>query len=319
MAMKAAVLRRYGSADAISIEDREMPLPARGEVQVRVQAASLNPLDLKIMSGALRWRVRAAPPRGLGIDFAGLISAIGEDVTSWRVGEAVFGSLDPWQRQGAFAEVITAAANAVTRKPANVSFEAAAALSVAGGTAVQALWDHVQAKSERSKRLLLIGASGGVGTYALQLAHHFKWEVTGVCSKRHGEHVRDFGARHIVSYDHEDVCSLPEAYDLVFDAAGAVPFSRCRHLLAAGGVYLTTAVSMGAVLKSWTGALGARSRARAVMFNRTLETLDDLAALSAKGILRTTIDTLTPLADLPNLVRDAQRSTVAGKRIVMIR
>lgn len=314
--MKALWFKRYGDAQALSLVERDTPLPREGEVQVRVHAASCNPLDQKILSGKLRWMVRDAPPRGLGSDFSGVVSAIGDKVTGWRVGEAVFGTLDPWRRQGAFAEFVAVGANAITRKPNNVSFEAAATLGVAGGTAIQALLDHAQASA--GQRVLLLGASGGVGTFALQLARYLKLEVTAVCSADNALYVRDLGARHVLDYARDDYRSLPEPFDIVFDAAAAASFARCKALLKPKGTYITTVPTLGAMVRSATSRVAGGKRVRPFVLKRNLETLDDLAALAAKGVLVPQITRMLHLADLPDYLASANGTRVAGKTVVKV-
>jgi NADPH:quinone reductase-like Zn-dependent oxidoreductase len=285
--MRAIELAHYGRLPKL-IEDLPQPMPREGEVQVRVFAASINPLDRKIMSGALRLVVREGPPRGMGVDFAGVIAAIGDNVTGWRVGESVFGALDPSRRQGSFAEYLCVAANALTRKPTNVSYEAAATLGVAGGTAVQALVDQSQVHA--GAKVLLIGATGGVGTFAMQLARHLRLEVTAVCAARNLEHARDLGARHVLAYENSDFHSLPEAFDVIFDVAGVTSFQRCKLLLKPeSGLFLTTRASPGVWLKSITTRFS-RRRAQGLVWRANLETLDDLASLAARGILTPHID-----------------------------
>lgn len=216
--MKAILFNEYGSPDVLKLEEVEKPSPKENQVLVKVMAAAANPLD---------WhRMRAAPflvrlsdgllqpkdPR-LGADFAGLVEAVGKNVTEFQPGDEVFG-----EGVGGFAEYVCAAERFLVHKPANISFEEAAAVPVVGLTALQGL-RHV-GEIQPGQKVLVNGASGGVGTFAVQLANSFGAEVTGVCSTRNLEMVRSIGADYVVDYTKEDFTRSGQQYDVIYDAIG---------------------------------------------------------------------------------------------------
>lgn len=228
--MKAILFTKYGSPDVLQLAEVEKPTPNENELLVKVVAAAANPLD---------WhRLRADPflvrldggffkpknPR-LGADVAGRVEAVGSNVTEFKAGDEVFGEIGA----GAFAEYVCAHEKYFALKPVNISFEAAAAAPVAGFTALQGLRDAGQIQAGR--KVLVNGASGGVGTFAVQLANAYGTEVTGVCSTRNLEMVRSIGADHVVDYTQEDFTTNGQLYDLIYDAVGNRSVSHYKRAL----------------------------------------------------------------------------------------
>ena len=229
--MKAIVQHKYGAPEAVlELQDIDQPVLGDDEVLVRVQAASVNPADWHLMRGS-PYVVRLAgyglrrPKNPVpGTDVAGVVDAVGKDVTRHRPGDEVFG----WCR-GAFAEYACAAEGQFVPKPANITFEQAAAIPIAATTALQGLRDKGQLRPGQT--VLVIGASGGVGTFAVQIAKALGAEVTGVCSTRNMEMVRSIGADHVIDYSREDFIRGGQRYDLVFQLAGTRSPSDCRRAL----------------------------------------------------------------------------------------
>lgn len=228
--MKAIVYHKYGSPDVLELQEVEKPDLADDGVLVRVRAASVNPLDWYSMMGRpslFRTQMGLLKPKNtrLGVDFAGTVEAVGKDVTGFRPGDEVFGG-----RNGAFAEYVCVREDrAVVLKPANVTFEQAAAVPVAALTALQGLRDQGQIQS--GQQVLINGASGGVGTFAVQIAKSFGAEVTGVCSPRNVDLVRSIGADHVIDYTREDFTRSGQRFDLMLDVAGSRSWSECRRVL----------------------------------------------------------------------------------------
>jgi len=233
--MRAATYSRYGPADVVQIEDVEKPVPGNHEVLIRVRAASVNPLDEGLIRGGGRLVTGLRRPKvtRLGIDVAGLVEAVGRDVTQFKPGDSVFGACigDPdasalrvWIPQGAFAEHACAHQSALVMKPENVSFEQAASAPVAALTALQGLRD--KGKIQAGQKVLINGASGGVGTFAVQIAKFFGAEVTGICSTRNVDLVRSIGANHVIDYTQEDFTRGGQRYNLILDCVGT---TRCRQ------------------------------------------------------------------------------------------
>ena len=226
--MRAAVRDRYGSPDVVELREIDMPVAADDEVLVRVRAASINPADWYSVTGrpyvarALGGILKPKSDR-LGIDFAGTVEAVGRDVTHVRSGDEVFGG-----RNGALAEYVCVR-DAVVLKPANLTFEEAAAVPVAAITALQGLRDKGQIQP--GQKVIVNGASGGVGTFAVQIAKALGADVTGVCSARNVDLVRSLGADHVIDYNYEDCTRSDQRYDLMLDIAGSRSWSECRRIL----------------------------------------------------------------------------------------
>ena len=228
--MKAAVRDRFGPPDVVELREIEKATPADDEVLVRIRAASVNPADWYGVTGTPwvgRPQMGFLRPKSnrVGVDFAGTVEAVGKDVTQFRPGDEVFGG-----RDGAFAEyACVREERAVVTKPANVTFEEAAAVPVAALTALQGLRDKGQIQP--GQQVLINGASGGVGTFAVQIAKALGAEVTGVCSTRNIDLVQSLGAEHVIDYTREDFTRSDRRYDLMFDVAGSRSWSACRRVL----------------------------------------------------------------------------------------
>src|SRR5947207_1293630 len=225
--MKAIVYHTYGSADVLRLEEIEKPAPKENELLVKVRAASVNPLDWHFMEGS-PYIIRAIgiglfKPNvaQLGVDFAGTVEAVGRKVTQFKPGDDVFGA-----KTGAFAEYLAVAADRVALKPANVTFEQAASVPVAAITALQGLRDG--GKVQPGQKVLINGASGGVGTFAVQIAKSFGADVTGVCSTRNVDMVRKLGANQVIDYTKEDFTKSGQRYDVVLDNVPNHSLSECR-------------------------------------------------------------------------------------------
>ena len=234
--MKAIVYHRYGSPDVLKCEDIERPTPKDNEVLVKVRAASANPIDWHFMRGTpyfmrLMTGLRKPKITTAGVDVAGEVEAIGRKVTRFKPGDEVFGTC-----RGAFAEYACLSESASDAKPNNMSFEQAASVPVAALTALQALRDkgHIQT----GQKLLVNGAAGGVGTFAVQIAKSFGADVTGVCSTRNVDMVRSIGADRVIDYTYQDFTETGERYDVILDCIGNHSLSAFRRVLNPKGTYI---------------------------------------------------------------------------------
>jgi NADPH:quinone reductase-like Zn-dependent oxidoreductase len=313
--MRAAVQRRYGPPDMLRVEEVPRPVPGAGEILVRVHAATVGVVDALARRGVpayARVQFGLTRPRFpvLGSDFAGQIEATGAGVTRFAVGEEVFGTTAP--RFGAHAEYICLPETAaVAPKPASLGYPEAAAL--ADGTALCFLRD--KAKLRRGQAVLINGASGAVGTAAVQLARHFGATVTGVCSGPGTELVRKLGAAGVIDYTEADFTRSGQAYDVIFDVAGKSSFGRCRAALSPAGVYLTTAPSLAILLQMpWTARFGDKKAVVAFTGLRAAsEKRRDLlyiAGLAEAAALVPVIDACYPL----RRIADAHRHVEAGHK-----
>src|SRR5256714_3962084 len=251
--MKAIVYHTYGSPDVLRLEEIEKPVPKENELLVKVHAASVNPLDWHFMEGS-PYIIRAIgigffKPNvaQLGVDFAGTVEAVRSKVTQFKPGDDVFGA-----KTGAFAEYLAVAADRVALKPANVTFEQAASVPVAAITALQGLRDG--GKVQAGQKVLINGASGGVGTFAVQIAKSFGADVTGVCSTRNVDMVRKLGANQVIDYTKEDFTKSGQRYDVVLDNVANHSLLESRRVLNPGGRYVL--IGGGGVNENrWVGAL----------------------------------------------------------------
>src|SRR6185437_6628538 len=332
--MKAAIYSRYGTADVVQIEEVEKPVSRNHEVLIRVRAASVNPLDEGLIRGGSRLVTGLRRPKvtRLGIDVAGLVEAVGRDVTQFQPGDSVFGACigDPdasalrvWMPQGAFAEHACAHQSVLVMKPANVTFEQAASAPVAALTALQGLRD--KGRIQQGHKVLINGAAGGVGTFAVQMAKSFAANVTGVCSARNVDMVRSIGADCVIDYGKEDFTRSGQRYDLVLDCVGNHSLSACRRVLNPRG----TLVMVGApddspVIRALARMLGgmviSRFGTQKMVFFIAKVNQEDLTILRefmATGRVTPVIDKHYRLSELPEAFRYAAEGHSRGKVIVI--
>jgi NADPH:quinone reductase-like Zn-dependent oxidoreductase len=328
LGVKAIVRDNYGPPDVLELEDLSKPEPGDGEVLLRVHATSVNPADWHILRGdpyvsRLQLGLRKPKDRVLGCDVAGRVETVGENVTMLRPGDAVFGS--PFMHGfGAFAEYACVPEDLLAPNPANLSFEQAAAVALAASTALQGLRDH--GRIEPGHRVLIIGASGGVGTFAVQIAKSFDAEVTGVCSTRNVEMVRSLGADHIIDYTREDFVPSGRRYDLIFQLAGTRSPSECRRALAPKG---TLVLSSGESDGRWIGPVGRIIKALVLspfvsqkMASFTVkpnkEDLQFLKQLIEAGKLTPVIDRTYLLGEIPEAIRYLEEGHANGKIAITV-
>ncbi len=322
--MKAIVYRCYGSPDVLKFEDIEKPTPADDEVLIKVHAASVNPLDWHYMRGSpyiMRLGVGlGAPSRtSMGVDFAGTVEAVGSNIKRFKPGDEVFGG-----RSGAFAEYVTVREDrALVMKPSNMTFQQAASVPIAAITALQALRD--KGKIKPGQKVLINGASGGVGTFAVQIAKSFGAEVTGVCSTRNVGMVRSIGADHVIDYTQEDYSKSGQRYDLIIDNVGNHSLLANRRVLSPDGIF----VIVGGPKGNWLGPL--MSPIKALMlspfvgqeFVMILAELrkDDLAILGdlmQAGKVTPVIDRRYRLSEVPAAIRYSEEGHARGKIVIAL-
>src|SRR5688500_16790842 len=261
--MRAVVFCEFGPPEVLSVESIEKPVPDDDQVLIRIRAAAINPVDWHFMRGTpyigrMSMGLRVPEATRLGVDYAGVVEAVGRNVTDFKPGDEVFGG-----RNGALAEYVTARADrAIVRKPANISFEQAAGVTVAGITALQALRDKGRLKP--GQRVLINGASGGVGTFAVQIAKSLGARVTGVASTRNVELVRSLGADNAIDYTKEDFTQGAEPYDLIIDNVANHSLSDIRRVLKPEGTYVMVGGPSGKWIDPLPRALGAMVLSRFV-------------------------------------------------------
>jgi NADPH:quinone reductase-like Zn-dependent oxidoreductase len=321
--MKAIVHRRYGSPDVLRLEDIDRPIVDDDGVLVRVRAASVNAFDWHIMRG-LPYLVRTSagvrkPSRVVaGVDLAGQVEAVGRNVTEFRVGDEVFG-----ERGGAFAEYVVGTASNFVPKPANLTFGEAAAVPMAGFTALQALRDkgHVQA----GQRVLITGAGGGVGTFAVQLAKAFGAEVTGVCHTTNVEMLRSIGADHVIDYTRDDYTRSAQRYDLLLDIGASRSLVASRRVLGPRGVLVVVGAPAGQWLAPLLRPVAAvvlsrfgRRKLKPFLAERRMVDLVILKELIEAGQVRPVIDRAYPLSETAAAIRRLEAGHVRGKVVITV-
>src|SRR5437879_2960235 len=265
--MRALRYDRYGPPNVLRVEELLEPSPGVGCAKIRVRAVGLNPVDWKIVAGHLRFLpLFRTPPRGVGLDYAGEIVGVGGGATQRYFGERVFGSLSPFGRDAACADFVVARYDQMLPLPTVVDYVQAAALPIAGGTALQALVDEAHVTG--GQRVLVTGAAGGVGHFAVQIAKHLGAHVVAICSARNADFVRSLGANEVVDYATHDFAHRDDHFDVVFDAACASSFAASRRVLTESGCYINTSGNSSALLGTVAGAVLARltSRQRAIPF-----------------------------------------------------
>jgi NADPH:quinone reductase-like Zn-dependent oxidoreductase len=319
--MHALRFDRYGPPEVLRIEEIPEPQPRAGEAKVRVHAVALNPLDWKVRAGQLRLLpLLPSPPRGLGCDFAGEIVGVGGGATERHVGERVFGSLSPFARDGALAEFLVAPLERMLAVPAALDALQAATLPIAGSTALSALADD--ARVGPGQRVLVTGAAGGVGHFAVQIAKHLGAHVTGVCSARNVDFVRGLGADVVIDYATTDFTQRDERYDVVFDAACASSFGAARRVLADSGCYLNTGGTAAAVASTIASGIVARltskQRAIPVVAGNRAPTWRRLLELVARGALRIHVERTIALEEVAAAQREMETGRGRGKIVVRI-
>ena len=325
--MKAIVYHEFGSPDVLRLEEVEKPVPNDNQLLIKVRALSVNPVDWHFMEGApyiarpLAFGFLKPTVTRLGVDYAGTVEAVGKNVTEFKPGDEVYGN-----RFGAFAEYVVATGKALALKPASLTFEQAASIPVAALTALQALRDT--GKIQPGQKVLINGASGGVGTFAVQIAKSFGAEVTGVCSGRNVELVRSLGADHVIDYTKEDFTKRAERYDLILDNVGSQPLSGFRCVLTPKGKYV--AIGGGGVNDSrWTGPLvgvikmlvlkpfGTQEMSMMLAeINR--KDLTVLADLIQTGKVKPVIDRTYTFSQLPEAMRYLEEGHARGKVVITV-
>jgi NADPH:quinone reductase-like Zn-dependent oxidoreductase len=323
--MKAIVQDTYGETDVLKLRDIDKPEIADDEVLVRVHAAGVDRGVWHLMTG-LAYPIRLAgyglwaPKTPVpGMDLAGVVEAVGNDVTRFRPGDEVFGI-----GKGAYAEYARAPENKLAPKPANLSFEQAAVVAISGSTALQAVRD--KGRVEPGQKVLIIGASGGVGTYAVQLAKAFGAEVTGVCSTTKVDMVRSVGADHVIDYTRADFADGQQRYDVILDIGGNRSLSHVRRALTRKGTLVLVGGEDGG---RWLGGMDRQLRMlllspfvgqqlRSLISKENYKDLIVLTELIEAGKVTPVIDRTFPLTDVPKAIRYMEEGHVRGKVVISV-
>jgi NADPH:quinone reductase-like Zn-dependent oxidoreductase len=321
--MKAIVYHRYGPPDVLQFTEIEKPAVGEKEVLIKVRAASVNPYDFHFMRGTpyvvqLVAGIRKPKSPRLGADVAGQVEAVGTQVTRFKPGDEVFGVA-----RGAFAEYACASEAGLAAKPRNMTFEQAASAPIAALTALQGLRDkgHIQP----GQKVLVNGAAGGVGTFAVQIAKSFGADVTGVCSTRNVEMVRSIGSDQVIDYTQQDFTRSGQRYDLIFDTVGNHSLSACRRVLNPKGILVMAGGSSGRWQMGLTRAVRAllwsqfsSRKLTGLLAKPNQKDLDTLRDLMEAGKVTPVIDRHYTLSEVPEAIRYLEEGHARGKVVITL-
>jgi NADPH:quinone reductase-like Zn-dependent oxidoreductase len=330
--MKAVVYHEYGSPDVLQFQDVEMPQPRPNELRIRMRAASVNPADLYLLRGSpymfrLQLGLKRPKNNGIGLDFAGVVDAVGDDVVAFRVGDEVFGQIADFStgRTRALAEYLCVDAAVAVKKPHGIDFAEVATVPLAGCTALYAVRDYGQVTC--GQHVLINGAGGGVGVHAVQIAKHFGATVTAVCSEAKRSLMHDIGADHVIDYRKHDFTAGSTRYDVIVDTVSSQTLRRCRRVLAPQGRFVWVG---GPGPNRWIGpmrlalnvlAMSLVDRGRrwiVVSKDCAAEDLATLAALLEQKVFRPVIDKRYPLGDAVDAIRHLEKGHACGKIVIEI-
>jgi NADPH:quinone reductase-like Zn-dependent oxidoreductase len=317
--MKSIIYKKFGPPDVLQLQQKPKPVPADDEVLIRVHATTVTSGDIHLRTGEpLLARLFAGPvsPRNpvLGHEFAGLIEATGKEVRQFFPGDKVFGSTN--MNSGAYAEYLCLPEDGViAQKPGHISFEQAAAIPVG---ALTALYFLRKGNIQRGQKILVYGASGSVGTYAVQIARHLGAHVTGVCSSVNIELVKSLGADNVIDYTREDFTQSGICYDMIFDSVGKNSFTHCRHVLNPGGLYVTTAVSLSLLVQRLISIITGGRKLITGIARQTPEDLQLVKELVETGKIKPVLDKIFPLEQITEAHRYVEQGHKKGNVVIRV-
>ena len=313
--MRAVGLRRYGPPEVLEPLQVKMPEPGPDDVLIRVAAAGVNPADCLLRSGKLRFVARSRMPFVPGADVAGVVEAVGPNVTRFGVGDPVYAML-PNTAGGGYAEYAVASSAAAAPAPSGLTLGEAAAVPLAALTALQALRD--KADLPPGARLLVNGASGGVGTFAVQIARAMQADVTAATSGRNADLVRGLGADEVLDYTREDVTAGEARHDVIFDAVNILPFRKARRALRPDGVFVTVNPFIGRITPGWFSRFRGGRRIESLLARPDGRDLERIGAWISAGEVAPVIDHSYPLADAATAHRRSETGRTRGKLILVV-
>ena len=324
--MKAILHTKYGPPDELQLKEVEKPVPEDNEVLIKIYATTVTTSDCNVRNFTfapksfrfLAWMIfgfRKPKINILGVDLAGEIEAVGKDVKQFKEGDQVFGSSG--SKLGGHAEYKCMPEDGVLAiKPANMTYEEAAAISLAGNTALYFIRDL--GKVQAGQKILIHGASGAIGTYAVQLARYYGAEVTGVCSGTNAEMVKSLGADKVIDYTKEDFTKSGETYDVIFDVVGKIRFSQCKSSLKQKGIYLENLLELSDILKMiWTSIIGGK-KIKGGVSTESVENLNFFLELIESGKLKPVIDRSYPLEQTAEAFRYVEKGHKKGTVVITV-
>ncbi|MGK7930702.1 MAG: NAD(P)-dependent alcohol dehydrogenase [Microcystaceae cyanobacterium] len=311
--MKAVQINAYGTIDVLDVAEVEKPIPQGNELLVEVKASSVNPVDWKIRQGYVKLLSGNRFPLRLGADFAGIVRQVGAKVQDYQVGDEVYGFVNPING-GAYAQYLTISEEQIALKSPKLAFEAAAALPIAALTALQSLCDL--GKVQGGMNVLINGASGGVGTFAVQIAKALETRVTGVCSSKNQALVEELGADRVIDYSQQDFTQEGVKYDLILDAVGKRTFAECLSCLTDKGIYITTLPSWQNFLPIVRSFVFGGKKAKVILAQSNNKDLKELNRLIDEKHLKVIIDQRFPLEGIKQAHQYSETGRTVGKIVI---
>lgn len=312
--MKAAIIERYGDFNQLTIQEIPDPVARTNEVLIRIKACSVNPVDWKIRSGALRYVYPIKLPAILGFDFSGVVEAVGQGVKTFQIGDEVYSCSNKKEGQ-AYAQLIAVTEASLSLKPKNMDFKQAASVPLAAMTALQALRDKGGVKS--NYRVLILGASGGVGMFAVQIAKLLGAQITAVCSTANVAFVQLWGADKVIDYKENSPFASEEKYDVIFDCVAAYSYSQAKEYLTKHGIYIATLPSPSLIFNSLISKL-TRKKAKMIFLQKNKNDLDTITQFIEENKLKTHMDSEFNLQDVGLAHQRSESHRAVGKIIINV-
>ena len=313
--MKAIITKDYGSVDVLSIENIDLPIIQEDEILVQVKAASINPLDWRIRTGEMKIMTGKTPPRILGSDYAGVVNKVGKNIKKYKIGDEVFGLIDIVKvKEGTYAEYVKVKENDISIKPKNSSFEESASLPLVSLTSYQAFVNV--AKAKKGSNVLINGCTGGVGSAAVQIAKALGYKTTGICSTNNVDYAKTLGADHVIDYKKENVLDSKKKYDIIFDTVGNLKFPLSRKILEAKGTYVTTAVTLPAMIFSPLGNMFRSKKFKLVIVKPNSDNLREIKQLVENGKLKGQVTKIFDFEQIKEAHEMSQNGGFSGKLVL---
>nr|WP_314495605.1 NAD(P)-dependent alcohol dehydrogenase [uncultured Chryseobacterium sp.] len=311
--MKKVVYNKYGSVEVLHLEEIEKPVPSNQQLLVKVKSVSLNPLDWKIFTGEVKLMSGAKFPKFVGCDFSGVIESVGANAVIFKEGDEVFGLLDPF-KEGVLGEYILIEEKQVSLKPKELSFEYAASIPTAGQTALQIL---MKSNISEGQNILINGASGGVGMFAIQIAKQEGAIVTAVAGTKAQDLLKKWGSDNTIDYTKNDLSRLNRKFDIIVELSNKLPFSKAKKLMNDDAIYITALPSLPVFINSFLNNLFSRKKYKFIMMKTNSNDLDLLAANVLKGI-DIHISRTYSLAEYREAYENFSKEGAVGKVVITI-
>jgi NADPH:quinone reductase-like Zn-dependent oxidoreductase len=312
--MKKVNYDHYGSVAVLEMIDAPMPVPAGTQLLIQIKAVAMNPLDWKIMEGKMKLMSGSKFPKGIGIDFSGIVKQVGAEIRNFRPGDAVFGAVDPF-KGGALAEYLLVAEKDIALKPKNISFEQAAAMPTVGTAALQII-DGL-ATLGKGTEVLINGASGGIGMFAIQIAKKKGALVTSVASTKGLSWVKKWGSDVVLDYRKEDILSSRKRYDVVLDLSGKLPYSAAKKIMKPDSVYVNSIPGPREIVGSFVHSLFSKKKYKVLLLKQTQIHLETLSAYAAAG-MEILIGASFPMSAFRQAYAEASAGGIVGKAVFTV-